>query len=94
MLLSGRDKAMIWWVTLCDFFFRLLHMIELIRISDPVSIQILSDALESRQILFRIDNAGMNALMPLPTVMDARVLVAEEDIVAAELILSDLELNL
>ncbi|MDQ6968919.1 MAG: DUF2007 domain-containing protein [Mariprofundus sp.] len=69
-------------------------MIELIRISDPVSIQILSDALESRQILFRIDNAGMNALMPLPTVMDARVLVAEEDIVAAELILSDLELNL
>jgi len=68
-------------------------MIELIRISDPVSIQILSDALESRNIRFRIDNAGMNALMPLPTVMDARVLVAEEDYVAAELIVSDLELN-
>jgi len=69
-------------------------MIELIRISDPVSIQILSDALESRQIVFRIDNAGMNALMPLPTVMDARVLVAEDDLSAAELILSDLELNI
>ncbi len=69
-------------------------MIELIRISDPVSIQILSDALESRQIVFRIDNAGMNALMPLPTVMDARVLVAEDDLPAAELILSDLELNI
>ena len=80
-------------MTLCDNVFSVQHMIELIRISDPVSIQILSDALESRNIRFRIDNAGMNALMPLPTVMDARVLVAEEDYVAAELIVSDLELN-
>jgi len=69
-------------------------MIELIRISDPVSIQILRDALESRNIRFRVDNAGMNALMPLPTVMDARVLVADEDRLAAELVVSDLELNI
>ncbi len=69
-------------------------MIELIKLSDPVSIQILRDALESKQVIFRIDNAGMNALMPLPTVMDARVLVAEEDKLAAELIVRDLELNL
>jgi len=68
-------------------------MTELIRISDPVSLQILSDMLASKQILFRVENAGMNALMPLPTVMDARVLVAEDDLAAAELIVRDLELD-
>ncbi len=68
-------------------------MIELIRLSDPVLLQILSDTLEEKNILFRIDNSGMNALMPLPSVMDARVLVAEDDFKAAELILIDLELN-
>jgi len=69
-------------------------MIELVRLSDPVSLQILSDVLVERNIIFRIDNAGMNALMPLPTVMDARVMVAEEDIKAAEMILSDLEISI
>jgi len=68
-------------------------MIELIKISDPVSLQILSDVLASKNIVFRVENAGMNALMPLPAVMDARVLVAEEDQVAAEQIVQDLELN-
>ncbi len=68
-------------------------MIELIRISDPVSLQILSDVLASKNIVFHIENAGMNALMPLPTVMDARVLVAADDVVAARLIVQDLELN-
>jgi len=68
-------------------------MIELLKLSNPVSLQILSDVLESKNILFRVENAGMNALMPLPTVMDARVLVAEEDQVAAEQIVQDLELN-
>ncbi len=68
-------------------------MTELIRISDPVSLQILSDMLASKQILFRVENVGMNALMPLPTVMDARVLVAEDDLAAAELIVRDLELD-
>jgi len=68
-------------------------MLELLKISDPVLLQILSDALESKNIIFRIENAGMNALMPLPVVMEARVLVAEEDRVAAELILRDLEMD-
>ena len=68
-------------------------MVELLKISDPVLLQILSDALETRHIIFRIENAGMNALMPLPVVMEARVLVAEEDRVAAELILRDLEMD-
>ena len=68
-------------------------MIELMKISDPVSLQILTDALELKNIVFRIENAGMNALMPLPAVMDARVLVAEEEKVAAEQIVQDLELN-
>jgi len=68
-------------------------MIELIRISDPVLLQVISDALASRGIDFHINNAGMNALMPLPTVMDACVLVAEDDKLAAEQILHDLELD-
>jgi len=68
-------------------------MLELLKISDPVLLQILSDALESKNIIFRVENAGMNALMPLPSVMDARVLVAEEDRLAAELVLRDLEMD-
>jgi hypothetical protein len=68
-------------------------MVELIRIADPVSLQILCDALAERAIVFRVDNAGMNALMPLPGVMDARVLVAESDVNAAELIVRDLEMG-
>jgi len=68
-------------------------MLELLKISDPVLLQILTDALESKNIIFRVENAGMNALMPLPSVMDARVLVAEEDRVAAKLVLRDLEMD-
>lgn len=67
-------------------------MSELLRISDPLSLQILVDALEARGIIYRIENAGMNALMPLPSVMDARVLVESEDLKAAEQIAIDLEL--
>jgi len=72
---------------------KLLRMIELLKVSDPVTLQILSDMLESKHILFRVENAGMNALMPLPTVMDARVLVDEDDLVAAEQVVQDMELN-
>ncbi len=68
-------------------------MIELTRISDPVLLQVISDALTSRGIDFHINNAGMNALMPLPTVMDACVLVAEDDKLAAEQIMHDLEID-
>jgi len=80
-------------VTLWVILSRLLRMVELLKLSDPVSLQILSDALASKNIVFQVENAGMNALMPLPTVMDARVLVAEEDQVAAEQIVQDLELK-
>ncbi len=68
-------------------------MIELLKISDPVTLQILKDALESKNILFSVENAGMNTLMPLPTVMDARVLVDEDDQLAARQIVHDLELD-
>lgn len=68
-------------------------MVELIRIANPVSLQILCDTLTERTIIFRVDNAGMNALMPLPGVMDARILVEESDLQAAELIVRDLEMG-
>jgi hypothetical protein len=68
-------------------------MLELIRIADPVSLQIFCDALAERAIVFRVDNAGMNALMPLPGVMDARILVEENDVGAAKQILNDLEMG-
>jgi len=66
-------------------------MVLLSRIADPVLLQILCDALASRDIIFRVENAGMNALMPLPGVMDARVLVAEREYDAARRVLLDLE---
>jgi len=68
-------------------------MRELIRIADPVSLQIFCDALTDRAIVFRVDNAGMYALMPLPGVMDARILVEESDLSAARLVLDDLDMN-
>ncbi len=68
-------------------------MVELIRIADPVSLQIFCDALAERAIVFRVDNAGMNSLMPLPGVMDARILVEERDLKAAQLILRDLKMS-
>ncbi len=68
-------------------------MVELIRIADPVSLQILCDALAEQSIIFRVDNAGMNALMPLPVVIDARILVEESNLEASQLILNDLEMG-
>ncbi|MDX8406914.1 MAG: DUF2007 domain-containing protein [Mariprofundaceae bacterium] len=66
-------------------------MVLLREIADPVFVQILCDALTARRIEFRIDNAGMNALMPLPGVMDVRVLVEEREYDAAVRVLNDLE---
>ena len=68
-------------------------MVELMKVSDPVLLQLICDALASENIDFHINNAGMNALMPLPTVMDARVMVAGDDVQAAEQVLHDLELD-
>ena len=65
-------------------------MRELVRLSNAVDVQALADALRERGIAFRVDNAGMHALLPLPDVMDMRVFVAEEDFSAARRIVEDL----
>ncbi|MFQ5581769.1 MAG: putative signal transducing protein [Mariprofundaceae bacterium] len=61
------------------------------KIADPVLLQILCDALDERGINFRVENAGMNALLPLPGVMDAHVMVKDEDIQPARQVLDDLQ---
>jgi len=68
-------------------------MQKLVKLSDSVSLQVLSDALDERGIGFRVDNAGMHALMPLPDVMDMRVFVEKEDMAAALRIVEDLKLG-
>jgi len=68
-------------------------MRNLVKLSDPVSLQVLSDALDACGIGFRVDNAGMHALMPLPDVMDMRVFVADADMAAALRIVEDLNLR-
>jgi flagellar biosynthesis/type III secretory pathway M-ring protein FliF/YscJ len=57
---------------------------------DQVSVQVLSDALEAAGIAFRVDNAGISSLMPLPGLFEARVMVEADDLAAAERILADL----
>jgi len=66
-------------------------MIELIRISNPVTLQITCDALDDKKIVYRVENAGMNALLPVPDLMSARILIDDESLAAAEQIISDLE---
>ena len=61
------------------------------RLDNPVLLQIFCDALEERGIAFELNNAGMNALMPLPDIMDARLLVHAADLEAAKQVLADLE---
>jgi len=68
-------------------------MPSLLTLSDPVSLQVLCDALSERGIGFRVDNAGMHALMPLPDVMDIRVFVEAEDMAAAQRVVDDLKLR-
>ncbi len=67
-------------------------MPKLLTLSDPVSLQVLSDALNERGIGFRVDNAGMHALMPLPDVMDISIFVEAEDMDAGQRIVEDLKL--
>ncbi len=61
------------------------------KVGDPVTLQVLCDALRERGIFFQVDNTGMNALLPVPGLMDARVMVEDEDMSAAELVLADIE---
>ena len=63
------------------------------KVNDPVSLQILSDVLEQQQIEFLVENIGMNALMPLPGIIEARVIVAEGDLERARQVLIDLEME-
>ncbi len=65
----------------------------LIRLNDAISLQILGDALDDLGINYRVDNAGMHALMPLPDVMDMRVFVDAADLDMARQLVRDLGLG-
>jgi hypothetical protein len=65
----------------------------LTKLADPVSLQILCDALDQWHIRHVVDHAGMRALLPLPGVMDVHVMVADGDLAAARRILHDLGLD-
>jgi len=66
-----------------------LRMKLLQKVNDQVSLQILCDLLESGGITYRVEGAGMNSLMPLPGVIEARVLVEEEGFEAAQQLLAE-----
>lgn len=65
----------------------------LIRLSDPVRLQVLCDALAAQHIRFRTDHAGMHALLPLPGVMDVHVMVDTDQMDAATRVLEDLGMD-
>jgi len=60
------------------------------KLSDPVALQVLCDALGERRIPFRVDHAGIHALLPLPGLIDVHVMVDDDDADAAKRILDDL----
>jgi len=59
--------------------------------NDPITLQILCDLLESGGINYHVEGAGMNSLLPLPGLIEARVMVDEEDLEAATAVLTDIE---
>ena len=61
------------------------------KVNDQISLQILCDLLDSGGIAFRVEGAGMNSLMPLPGLIEARVLVDEQDMETALGLLADIE---
>jgi len=61
------------------------------KVNDQISLQILCDLLESGGIAYRVEGAGMNSLMPLPGLIEARVLVHEQDMEEAEGLLAEIE---
>lgn len=65
----------------------------LMKTANPVTLQILCDTLEEKGIEYRVDDAGMRALMPLPGITDARVMVHAADMYAAEQVLCDLNMG-
>ena len=60
---------------------------------NPVTLQILCDVLDEKGIEYRVDDAGMRALLPLPGITDARVMVYETDMEAAAQVLRDLDIG-
>jgi len=66
-------------------------MVLLRQVADPVLLQIFCDALTSRGIDYRVENAGMNALMPLPGITDARIVVEDREYDAARRVLDDMD---
>jgi len=59
--------------------------------ADPVGLQLVCDALDACGVAWRVENAGMRALLPLTGVTDARVMVAVSDWERACQALRDLE---
>ena len=66
-------------------------MVLLKRVKDQLQLQILCDALADRGIVCQVDNQGINALMPVPGLFEARLMVAENDLEQARQVLADLE---
>jgi Putative prokaryotic signal transducing protein len=61
------------------------------KVNDQISLQILCDLLGSGGISYRVEGAGMNSLLPLPGLIEARVLVDEQDMAAAQSVLAEME---
>lgn len=62
-------------------------MIEVARIADPLMLQIISDAMRARGVIFRVEQQGVSAMMPL--ILEARIIVNEEDLQEAAMVLAD-----
>lgn len=60
------------------------------QVSDRLCLQLLCDALRQQGVDFRVDGEAMHALMPLPGIFDARVMVADGDWATAIRVLRDL----
>jgi hypothetical protein len=68
-----------------------IHMQLLKKVNDQISLQILCDLLESIGVNYRVEGAGMNSLLPLPGLIEARVLVDEQNMAVAQSVLAEME---
>ncbi|MDQ6959416.1 MAG: DUF2007 domain-containing protein, partial [Mariprofundaceae bacterium] len=65
----------------------------LTKTADPVTLQILCDALAEKGIEYRVNDSGIRALLPLPGVTDARIMVRGADMEAAKQVQYDLDIT-
>ncbi len=65
----------------------------LIKTADPITLQVLCDVLDEKGIEYRVDDAGMRALLPLPGITDARIMVHGADMEAAKRVQNDLDIT-